>query len=384
MGSSQMRLDDDFRATPRGKRDSTRELDATVRAFRRWPTQIETISDRMAQVELTERRLQLLGECRGVLRRLESATDALNAVAASGRWAPARCAVDGAHRAEGAGAATLRRATRSRAPPARSPVRPARDGCTHQCHTCHGWGFHLPGVTDRTVGERFTCDGAGGLPVAVRLRRALPPRPADDVPDPREDEAGHDAAIADVVRDLAWAGDGGLFVLFTSHAALRRAAVTIRAELGHRFPVLVQGETQRDLLVRRFREAGNAILLGTDSFWEGVDVPGRALKGLVLAKLPFKVPSEPLTAAGWSGWRSRERMVSRGICCRMPPSSSSRASAADPRGDRRRRGGVARSAGDDQAVWRDAPGGAAAGRARGGIVGAGAHALRRLLCPTRD
>src|SRR5690606_24656378 len=108
----------------------------------------------------------------------------------------------------------------------------------------------------------------------------------DDVPDPREDEAGHDAAIADVVRDLAWAGDGGLFVLFTSHAALRRAAVTIRAELGHRFPVLVQGETQRDLLVRRFREAGNAILLGTDSFWEGVDVPGRALKGLVLATLP--------------------------------------------------------------------------------------------------
>jgi ATP-dependent DNA helicase DinG len=71
----------------------------------------------------------------------------------------------------------------------------------------------------------------------------------------------------------------------------------VRGSLGARFPILVQGEGQRDHLLRRFREAGNAILLGTDSFWEGVDVPGRALRGLVIAKLPFKVPSEPLTAA---------------------------------------------------------------------------------------
>jgi ATP-dependent DNA helicase DinG len=99
------------------------------------------------------------------------------------------------------------------------------------------------------------------------------------------------------VHDLAWASDGGIFVLFTSHAALRRTAVAVRHALGHRFPIMVQGEGQRDHLIRRFREAGNAILLGTDSFWEGVDVPGRALRGLVIAKLPFKVPSEPLTAA---------------------------------------------------------------------------------------
>ncbi len=59
----------------------------------------------------------------------------------------------------------------------------------------------------------------------------------------------------------------------------------------------MQGDGQRDLLLRRFRDAGSAILLGTDSFWEGVDVPGRALRVLILAKLPFKVPSEPLTAA---------------------------------------------------------------------------------------
>src|SRR5439155_1611634 len=63
----------------------------------------------------------------------------------------------------------------------------------------------------------------------------------------------------------------------------------------------------RDQLLRRFREAGSAILLGTDSFWEGVDVPGRALRVLILAKLPFKVPSEPLTAA------RLERLEARGL-----------------------------------------------------------------------
>jgi ATP-dependent DNA helicase DinG len=103
--------------------------------------------------------------------------------------------------------------------------------------------------------------------------------------------------LAQIVTDLAFASDGGMFVLFTSHAALRRAAAGLRGTLSSRWPMLVQGEAARDLLLRRFREAGNAILLGTDSFWEGVDVPGRALRALVLNKLPFKVPSEPLTAA---------------------------------------------------------------------------------------
>jgi ATP-dependent DNA helicase DinG len=88
-----------------------------------------------------------------------------------------------------------------------------------------------------------------------------------------------------------------MFVLFTSHAALRRAAQALRPAIGSRWPLLVQGEGQRDTLLRRFRDAGCAILLGTDSFWEGVDVPGQALRVLVLAKLPFKVPDEPLTAA---------------------------------------------------------------------------------------
>ncbi|MGD2136227.1 MAG: helicase C-terminal domain-containing protein, partial [Gemmatimonadales bacterium] len=118
-----------------------------------------------------------------------------------------------------------------------------------------------------------------------------------DIPDPRHDEAGHDRAVARAVVQLAHASDGGLFVLFTSHAALRRVAGMVREAIGARWPLLVQGEGPRDYLLRRFRDAGSAVLLGTDSFWEGVDVPGRPLRCLVLAKLPFKVPSEPLTAA---------------------------------------------------------------------------------------
>jgi len=81
----------------------------------------------------------------------------------------------------------------------------------------------------------------------------------------------------------------------------------VRDGSGARWPLLVQGEGQRDQMLRSFREAGSAILLGTDSFWEGVDVPGRALRVLILAKLPFKVPTEPLTAA------RLERLAARGL-----------------------------------------------------------------------
>jgi ATP-dependent DNA helicase DinG len=98
--------------------------------------------------------------------------------------------------------------------------------------------------------------------------------------------------------DLATASDGGMFVLFTSHRDVRAMAGELRARgMERRWPLLVHGEEARDVLLRRFRDSGRAILLGTASFWEGVDVSGEALRALVLAKLPFRVPSEPLTAA---------------------------------------------------------------------------------------
>ena len=119
-----------------------------------------------------------------------------------------------------------------------------------------------------------------------------------DTPAPNVDAGAHLLAVVRHVLDLCTASDGGAFVLFTSHKDVRGAADELRARgADRRWPLLVHGEDGRDALLRRFRESGRAVLLGTASFWEGVDVPGDALRGLVLAKLPFRVPSEPVTAA---------------------------------------------------------------------------------------
>jgi ATP-dependent DNA helicase DinG len=119
-----------------------------------------------------------------------------------------------------------------------------------------------------------------------------------DVPAPNVDADAHRNAITRIVLDLADASDGGLFVLFTSHREVHQLAVELRRRgIDRRWPLLVHGEESRDGLLSRFRDSGQAILLGTASFWEGVDVPGDALRGLVIAKLPFRVPTDPVTAA---------------------------------------------------------------------------------------
>jgi ATP-dependent DNA helicase DinG len=119
-----------------------------------------------------------------------------------------------------------------------------------------------------------------------------------DIPAPNVDPDGHRAAIVRITLDVAEAADGGLFILFTSHREVRQLATELRTRgIERRWPLLVHGDDSRDALLARFRASGNAILLGTASFWEGVDVPGDALRGLVIAKLPFRVPTEPVTAA---------------------------------------------------------------------------------------
>lgn len=103
---------------------------------------------------------------------------------------------------------------------------------------------------------------------------------------------------AGIVRDFAATTGGGIFVLFTSHQALRRVAGILQEHSeGLPGPVFVQGEAPRTRLLARFVESGRGILLGTASFWEGVDVPGEPLRGLILQKLPFQVPTEPVIAA---------------------------------------------------------------------------------------
>jgi ATP-dependent DNA helicase DinG len=109
----------------------------------------------------------------------------------------------------------------------------------------------------------------------------------------------HTNAVVDVAVPLIEASAGGAFVLFTSHRALQRAAQLLRdrwTELGD-FPLLVQGEAPREQLLRRFRESGSAVLLGTASFWEGVDVKGDALRLVIIEKLPFSSPDDALTKA---------------------------------------------------------------------------------------
>lgn len=119
-----------------------------------------------------------------------------------------------------------------------------------------------------------------------------------DVPPPNVNPSGHFNAAARITVDVAESSNGGMFVLFTSHKDVRAMAAELRARgADRRWPLLVHGEETRDVLLARFRESGAAILLGTASFWEGVDVPGDALRALVIAKLPFRVPSEPVTAA---------------------------------------------------------------------------------------
>ncbi|HVE77486.1 MAG TPA: helicase C-terminal domain-containing protein [Gemmatimonadaceae bacterium] len=119
-----------------------------------------------------------------------------------------------------------------------------------------------------------------------------------DATAPNVDAVAHLRQVVRITLDLAEASDGGMFVLFTSHGDVRRAAAELRARgTDRRWPLLVHGEEPRDVLLRRFRDCGRALLLGTASFWEGVDVPGDALRGLLLAKLPFKVPTDPVTAA---------------------------------------------------------------------------------------
>ncbi|TVQ92597.1 MAG: ATP-dependent DNA helicase [Chromatiaceae bacterium] len=88
---------------------------------------------------------------------------------------------------------------------------------------------------------------------------------------------------------------GRAFLLFTSHRALRLAAVRLRGQID--YPLLVQGEAPRSELIERFRRFGNAVLLGTSSFWEGVDVRGEALSCVIIDKLPFASPGDPVLQA---------------------------------------------------------------------------------------
>ena len=106
-------------------------------------------------------------------------------------------------------------------------------------------------------------------------------------------------ALDDAIKDTAIAADGRTMALFTSYSALRKTASNIRDDLKARgIEVLQQGNDGPPAqIVRRFMQNPRAVLLGTASFWEGVDLPGDALSALIIAKLPFDVPNEPVFQA---------------------------------------------------------------------------------------
>lgn len=113
-----------------------------------------------------------------------------------------------------------------------------------------------------------------------------------DLPPPADDS--YSAAAVQRTLELLAITQGRAFLLFTSHRALRDAAARLATTP---YPRLVQGDAPRATLIDRFRATPNAILLGTGSFWEGVDVPGDALSLVVIDKLPFSPHTDPLVAA---------------------------------------------------------------------------------------
>ena len=116
----------------------------------------------------------------------------------------------------------------------------------------------------------------------------LPPR----LPEPAARDFG--AALVDALLPVLHASAGRAFLLFASHRALREAAELLR---DGPWPLFVQGSEPRHVLLQRFRESGNGVLLGTASFREGVDVAGDALSVVVIDKLPFAAPDDPVFEA---------------------------------------------------------------------------------------
>jgi ATP-dependent DNA helicase DinG len=163
------------------------------------------------------------------------------------------------------------------------------------------------------IGEDFSHFAARiGLPEArtvridspfdypVQARIFLPPH----MPQPQDPAFA--AKFIDACAPLLEASGGRAFLLYTSYRGLAEGVQALKARFPHPpFPVLVQGEAPREALLNRFRELGNAVLLATGSFWEGVDVKGEALSIVAIDKLPFASPDDPLLKARLEGIRRR-------------------------------------------------------------------------------
>lgn len=115
----------------------------------------------------------------------------------------------------------------------------------------------------------------------------------ENLPDPRQD--GYTEQVVEKAIPVLELTQGHAFFLFTSHRALRIAAACLADRIS--FPLLVQGDAPRTELLDTFRNTRHAVLLGTSSFWEGVDVRGQSLSCVIIDKLPFAAPGDPVYKA---------------------------------------------------------------------------------------
>jgi ATP-dependent DNA helicase DinG len=291
------RVDRDFEAHPIWRGGLEAALPDLLGEIEILAKGLQLVRDRMEDDDAAQERYgTLLGEVRAVTRRLQNAGDALRAAlqppddaVPSVRWLEVR--------------GKERNIAVSSVPLDLAPI--LRDDLFRKVDTCV--------VTSATL----AVDGRFGFLKArlgldhddVEPSCAIHPSPFDfpsqailaiptDGPAPNVDAAGHLDTVCRVLADLIDITGGGVFALFTSHRDVRAAAAALReAGIGRRYSLLVHGEDSRQSLLRRFIDTGSAVLVGTASFWEGVDVPGDPLRALLLSKLPFRVPTEPLVAA---------------------------------------------------------------------------------------
>lgn len=127
---------------------------------------------------------------------------------------------------------------------------------------------------------------------------------------PRPNEAGHPAAVGELAAQVAARLDGRTFVLTTTLRVLPLVARAVRdaaATLGRSLEVLVQGEQSRREMIQRWGDGAGRVLLGSQSFWEGIDIPGDALQCVIIDKLPFPPPGDPLVEARTRQLRAQGR-----------------------------------------------------------------------------
>ena len=120
----------------------------------------------------------------------------------------------------------------------------------------------------------------------------------DHMPGPNSE--GYTRAVVDAVMPAIGASGGRAFILFTSLRAMREAHQLLQqgfVQRGYDFPLMLQGESPRSELLERFRRLGNAVVVASHSFWEGVDVRGEALSLVMIDRLPFQPPDDPVLAA---------------------------------------------------------------------------------------